>query len=149
LIATSIWCGSAVAAPPKNIVSTTREAVSAAHLTPRDTGSRYGQALGAAEICVGVKVTDKASALRPLYSGAELEEFNTQEQKIYDAWIRVKHCVHEDDPNQCKVIADESCAAAMTEIGPKGTALPGLLEISRPEASPGTDTNTPPQIEEK
>jgi hypothetical protein len=40
----------------------------------------------------------------------------------------VKNCVHQDDPNQCKVIMDESCAAAIAEIGPTGTAIPGLLE---------------------
>ncbi len=138
-------CGTAAAEPPKDIVTSTRAAVSAAHLTPRDVGSRYGQALGAVEVCAGAKVTERASALSALYSGAGLEEFNTQEKKIYDAWMKVKHCVREDDPNQCKVIVDESCAAAMTEIGPTGTALPGLLEISHPpELPPGTVTPPPP-----
>ncbi|CAA2138690.1 hypothetical protein [Hyphomicrobium sp. ghe19] len=122
----------AAAEPPEDIVGTTRAAVATARLTPRDTGSRYGQALGASELCTGAKVTDKASALPALYADAELEEFKAQQKKIYDAWIRVKHCVREEDPNQCKVIIDESCAAALTEIGPKGTAFPGLLEFSRP-----------------
>jgi hypothetical protein len=143
VVATWLSCGTAAAEPPKDIVTSTRSAVSAAHLTPRDTGSRYGQALGAVEVCAGTKVTEKASALSKLYSGAEIEEFNAQEKKIYDAWMKVKHCVREDDPNQCTVIVDESCAAAMTEIGPKGTALPGLLEVSRPELPPGTVTPPP------
>lgn len=143
-IATCICCGTAAAEPPKDIVTSTRSAVSAAHLTPRDAGSRYGQALGAVEICAGTKVTDRASALSALYSGADLKEFNTQEKKIYDAWMKVKHCVREDDPNQCKVIVDESCAAAMTEIGPTGTAMPGLLEISRPPELPAGTATTPP-----
>ncbi len=139
-----IYSGAALAEPPKDIVTSTRSAVSAAHLTPRDTGSRYGQALGAVEVCVGTKVTERASALSKLYSGADIEEFNAQEKKIYDALIKVKHCVREDDPTPCKVIVDESCAAAMTEIGPKGTALPGLLEISHPpELPPGTLTPPP------
>lgn len=131
-IAMCMSWGAAAAEPPEDIVGATRAAVASARLTPRDTGSRYGQALGAAELCVGAKVTDKASALPALYSAPDLEEFNAQQKKIYDAWIKVKHCVREDDPNQCKVIIDESCAAALTEIGPKGTAFPGLLEFSRP-----------------
>jgi hypothetical protein len=147
-VATFICCGAAAAEPPKDIVTSTRAAVSAAHLTPRDAGSRYGQALGAVEVCADTKMTDRASALSALYSGADLEEFNTQEKKIFDAWTKVKHCVREDDPNQCRVIVDESCAAAMTEIGPAGTALPGLLETSRPpELPPGT--GTPPPAENK
>ncbi|MGO4685718.1 hypothetical protein [Hyphomicrobium sp. 2TAF46] len=131
-IAISVSWGAAAAETPEDIVATTRAAVTTARLTPRDTGSRYGQALGAVELCTGAKVTGKASALPVLYTGTELDEFNAQQKKIYDAWIRVKHCVREDDPNQCKVIVDESCAAALTEIGPKGTAFPGLLEFSRP-----------------
>ncbi|WP_156150789.1 hypothetical protein [Hyphomicrobium sp. 99] len=128
----SLCWGAAAADAPEDIVATTRAAVASARLTPRDTGSRYGQALGAVELCTGAKVTDKASTLPALYSGEELDIFNAQQKKIYDAWIRVKHCVREDDPNQCKVIIDESCAAALTEIGPKGTAFPGLLEFNRP-----------------
>jgi len=131
-IVISVSWGAAADETPEDIVATTRDAVTSAHLTPRDTGSRYGQALGAIELCNGAKVTDKASALPALYTGAELDEFNAQQKKIYDAWIRVKHCVREDDPNQCKVIIDESCAAALSEIGPKGTAFPGLLDFSRP-----------------
>ncbi len=143
-VVTCICCRTALADPSKDIVTSTRSAVSASHLTPRDTGSRYGQALGAVEVCAGTRVTERASALSKLYSGTDIEEFNAQEKKIYDAWMKVKHCVREDDPNQCKVIVDESCAAAMTEIGPKGTALPGLLEISHPpELPPGTAAPPP------
>src|ERR1700761_3717261 len=126
-------CGTARAAdPPKDLLATTRAAVTAAHLTPYDVGSRYGQALGASETCTGGKITEKGAVLTALYTGAHLDEFGVQEKKIYDAWMRVKHCVGNDDAGQCKVIVDESCAAALSEVGPKGTAFPGLLEISRP-----------------
>ncbi len=117
---------------PKDLLSATRAAIKETNLTPYDVGSRYGQALGAAETCAGGKVTDKTSILASLYTGANLEEFKAQEKKIYDAWMNAKHCVRDDHPDQCKVIIDESCAAAISEIGPKGTVLPGLFEISNP-----------------
>jgi hypothetical protein len=116
----------AAAEPSADAVTAARAAV--AGLTPKDAGARYGQALGAVEICIGAKVTDKASALNSVYSGSDLEAFKAQAAKIYDAWIKVKNCVRQDDPNQCKVIMDESCAAAIAEIGPAGTAVPGLLD---------------------
>ncbi len=134
-IAVSTWAGSGAALanePPKDILSTTRAAVTAAHLTPYDVGSRYAQALGASETCTGGKLTDKGAALNSLYTGANLDEFSAQEKKIYEAWQKVKHCVRDDNPDQCKVIIDESCAAALSEVGPSGTAFPGLLEIVRP-----------------
>ena len=114
------------AEPSEDAVTSARAAV--AGLTPKDAGARYGQALGAVEICTGAKVTDKASALNSVYSGSDLDTFKAQATKIYDAWLKVKHCVRQDDPNQCKVIMDESCAAAIAEIGPSGTAVPGLLD---------------------
>jgi hypothetical protein len=128
---TMVFAGSLAmpAAAAEDVVAAARAAVTTAGLTPKDAGARYGQALGAVEICIGSKVTEKASALNSVYSGAELEAFKAQAAKIYDAWIKVKNCVREDDPNQCKVIMDESCAAALSEIGPSGTALPGLLEM--------------------
>jgi hypothetical protein len=116
----------AAAEPSEDAVASARAAV--AGLSPKDVGARYGQALGAIEICIGAKVTDKASALNSVYSGSDLETFKAQAAKIYDAWLKVKHCVRQDDPNQCKVIMDESCAAAIAEIGPSGTAVPGLLD---------------------
>jgi hypothetical protein len=134
---TWICCQPATAAdPPKSLLSTTRAAITAANLTPYDVGSRYGQALGAAETCAGGKTTDKAAVLASLYTGGDLDEFSTQEKKIYDAWMRAKHCVRDDNQDQCAVIIDESCASAISEIGPNGTALPGLLEISTPTPPP-------------
>jgi len=107
-------------------IAATRAAVS--EMTPKDVGSRYGQALGAAEVCTGTKATDKVSQINTIYTGADLQSFATQATKIRDAWDKLKLCTSADNPNQCKVIVDESCAAAIAEIGPSGTVLPGLLE---------------------
>jgi hypothetical protein len=126
LLAIAVSGPSAAAEPADKAVAAARAAVS--KLTPKDAGGRYGQALGAVETCVGMTLTERASALGSVYTGADLEAFKTQSTKIYDAWIKVKHCVRQDDPNQCKIIVDESCAAAIAEIGPSGTALPDLLQ---------------------
>lgn len=97
-------------------------------LTPHDVGSRYGQALGAVEICHGVSTTAKVPPLNTLYAGADLKSFKAQALKIYDAWIKLKQCTVIDQPTECKVVIDESCAAAISEIGPSGTVLPGLVD---------------------
>jgi hypothetical protein len=118
--------GGAAAEPTAAALESARAAVS--ELTPRDAGGRYGQALGAIEVCIGTTITDKAAALPSIYEGADLDAFKAQSSKIYDAWIKVKPCANEAEPSQCKVIAEESCAGAIAEIGPSGTILPGLLD---------------------
>ena len=100
-------------------------------LTAKDSGTRFGQALGAIEVCYGSKVTDKANALEANYAGAELEDFKTQAAKILEKWLKVKDCRKQNDPNQCKIIMDKSCLAAEAEIGPAGTAMPGLVEFMK------------------
>jgi hypothetical protein len=130
------WCAGAApvwaAGAGEDILTKTRSAVKAANLTPYDVGSRYGQALGAAETCDGGRITDKGAVLRALYTGEDLERFSAQENKIYEAWMRVKHCTTGEGSNICKVVIEESCAAAMAEIGPAGSAFPGLFQIARP-----------------
>lgn len=98
-------------------------------LSPKDAGARYGQALGAVEICIGSKVTEKSKALEAGYSGADLDAFKLQAAKVFDAWLKVKACARSDDPNQCKIIMDRSCEAAAAEIGASGSAIPGLVEF--------------------
>src|SRR5262249_28478092 len=77
-------------------------------MTPHDVGSRYGQALGAVEICPGMMTTVKVPALNRLYNGPNLQTFKAQATKIYDAWVKLKQCALVDDPNQCRMIVDES-----------------------------------------
>lgn len=107
------------------------EAGTAAVTPVREAAARYGQALGAVEICFGAKITPKAEKLSASYSGSDSEIFKKQAAKIFDAWIKVKGCVRQDDPNQCKIIMDKSCEAAEAEIGPKGSAIPGLVEFAK------------------
>ncbi len=97
----------------------------------REAGARYGQALGTVEICFGAKITAKAEELPKTYTGADGETFKAQAGKILDAWLKVKTCVRQDDPNQCKIIMDKSCQAAEAEIGSNGSAIPGLVEFAK------------------
>ena len=97
--------------------------------TPKEAGARYGQALGALEVCYGSKLTAKAEALPAAYSGSELESFKAEAAKIYDAWLEVRACARQSDPNQCKIIMDKSCLGAEAEIGAEGKAMPGLVEF--------------------
>lgn len=92
-----------------------------------EAGARYGQALGAAQICAGWAVTDKAHQLAATYDGAERATFTDQTAKTLDAWLKVKNCVNQADPNRCKVSMDLSCTSAIQEIGPKGSAVAGLI----------------------
>jgi hypothetical protein len=94
-----------------------------------ESGARYGQALGALEICFGSKLTDKAKALEASFTGADQDKFKTQAAKIFEMWQKVKACTNQRDPNQCKMIMDKSCLAAENEIGQAGTAMPGLVEF--------------------
>ncbi|MFN0219062.1 MAG: hypothetical protein ACKVP4_09640 [Hyphomicrobium sp.] len=100
-----------------------------APISARDAGARFGQALGTVEICIGSKITSKASAMEAAYSGADLDAFKTQAAKVFDAWLKVKACAKQVDPNQCKIIMDKSCAAAEAEIGPAGSVAPGLVDF--------------------
>ena len=98
-------------------------------MTPKDAGARYGQALGATEICIGSTITSKAKSLGDAFKDADLEDYKKQAAKIYDAWLKVRDCRRELDPNQCKIIMDKSCEAAEAEIGSSGKIVPGLVEF--------------------
>ncbi len=62
LLAIAIGGRSAGAEPPDKAVAAARAAVS--KLTPRDAGGRYGQALGAIEVCVGTIIDRKGFRTR-------------------------------------------------------------------------------------
>ena len=98
-------------------------------VTAKDAGARYGQALGALEICHGSKLTDKAKAMGDAYQGTDHEAFKAQAAKVYQAWHAVKTCANQRDPNQCKIIMDKSCETAEAEIGAAGKIMPGLVEF--------------------
>jgi hypothetical protein len=121
-IAVLLSAGAALAEEPA------AKAVETAPTSGKDVGARYGQALGATEICIGSKITDKAMALEATFTGKDLEDFKAQAAKVFQAWDKVKACSNAKDPNQCKIIMDRSCESAVAEIGPTGSALPGLIE---------------------
>jgi len=99
-----------------------------APLTPAQAGARYGQALGAVEICPGWTASERATDLGKSFTGDDLATFKSQTAKTLDAWIAVRNCVRQQDPNECKVIMDKSCSSAVAEIGPGGSAVPGLID---------------------
>lgn len=102
-------------------------------LMPKDAGLRYGQALGVLEVCYGSKLTEKAKSLGQAFKDSDLETFKAAAASVYNAWVKVRNCANQRDPNTCKVIMDKSCLAAEAEIGPSGTALPGLVEFLKHE----------------
>lgn len=116
------------AAAPAVAEATDAARSAVAQMTPHDAGSRYGQALGAIEICPDTRTTVKVPALNTIYTGPDFQAFQTQASRIYNAWIKLKQCATIEDPSECRVVVEESCAAAITEIGPSGTVFPGLLE---------------------
>jgi hypothetical protein len=97
-------------------------------LSPRDAGRRGGEAAGAALVCYGLKITDRAAALRQQYEGDALAEFDAEAARILAAWQATKVCDNANGPNECKVSQQWSCLQAMREIGPAGSAVPGLVE---------------------
>ena len=109
----------------------TPNSASATALLPKEAGARYGQALGAVEICFGSKVTDKAKTLGDAFTGADQDSFKAQAGKVFEAWNKVKNCSNPTDPNQCKIIMDKSCASAEAEIGAGGNVMPGLVEFAK------------------
>jgi hypothetical protein len=124
LVLTACTIAPTIAAPL--LVSTTPGET--ASLTAKDAGARYGEAAGAALVCYGLKITPQVAELRARYQGAELAEFDAQATKILRAWQDARNCEHADGPNDCKVSQQWSCRQAVQEIGPSGSALPGLVE---------------------
>ena len=116
----------------------------AAPMAARDAGVRYGQALGAIEICHGARLTDKAKTLAAAYQGSAQDAFKAEAAKTLEAWMKVKACANQFDPNQCKIIMDKSCLAAEAEVGERGTILPGLVEFKERPSELRTPTARPP-----
>ncbi|WP_295559051.1 hypothetical protein [uncultured Hyphomicrobium sp.] len=90
-------------------------------------GARYGQAAGAALVCYGLATTPLAATLRDRYHDAELAVFDAQAGKVLEAWKATQRCENAGGPNPCKLSHVWSCQEALKEIGPQGTAVPGLV----------------------
>lgn len=105
-------------------------AIGGAPLSPRDAGARQGQAIGAAIVCPGMHLTKRAEDLGSGFSGADLEAFNTQSAKVAESWRELLNCDLKGGSDKCRIINEKSCLEAAQQIGPSGSVLPGLIEIS-------------------
>lgn len=107
----------------------------AASLNAREAGARYGQALGVALVCYGLKARSEAMAsLAATYSDAsEREVFQAEADKVLKSWQEARSCQKAGGPNPCRLIHEWSCRDALLEIGPAGTKIPGLVEAAIPQ----------------
>lgn len=103
-----------------------------APLPPREAGARYGQALGVALICYGLRTTPAVDRLASQYQGDARTQFDAESEKIATSWRETGSCKKAGGPNACRLVHAWSCAAALREIGPEGTVLPGLVEQKTP-----------------
>ena len=104
-------------------------------LSLEERGARHGQALAAAEICPGAKLTPKVELLAENLRGQDLDLFLTHSKKVVLDWKTAFGCKDVDpaqtrDINGCRRAKILSCSMTWQEIGPEGTALPGLLEFN-------------------
>jgi hypothetical protein len=106
----------------------------AAALTPlamgsaKEAGLRYGQAMGVARVCYGLRTTEAAARLEHTYQGADGEAFRAEAERILASWQDALSCTKSGGPNECRLIYEMSCRDAYREIGPEGSAFPGLVE---------------------
>lgn len=82
----------------------------------------------AALLCYGLRITDRVTELRARYQGADLAEFDLEAGKVLEAWRMARTCERANGPNECKVSQQWNCLQALREIGPEGSAVPGLVE---------------------
>jgi hypothetical protein len=101
-----------------------------------EQGARHGQALAAARICPGARTTAKIDQLAASVPPDNRSEFNTASDRIVAAWNEAFAC-RDVDPaqyprefNSCRKSKILSCSTTWSEIGPEGSALPGLLEFA-------------------
>lgn len=97
-------------------------------LSAREAGARHGQAMGVALLCYGLRTTPAVDDLPGRFAGRDRTAFDEQSGKIIAAWHAAGTCRNQADPNICRLTYEWSCSAAMREIGPSGSALPGLVE---------------------
>ena len=90
-----------------------------------EQGARHGQAIAAMATCPGAKTTVKVAELAAAASN-----------RIVEAWQKAFSCQDVDpaqsprEMNGCRKAKILSCTMTWREIGPEGSALPGLLEFA-------------------
>jgi hypothetical protein len=107
---------------------TAAEADTASNLPPREAGARYGQALGVALVCYGLRTTSALDRLPTTYTNNSRQAFQEEADKVLAAWREASTCRTAGGPNSCRLIHEWSCRDAILEIGPNGTKMPGLIE---------------------
>lgn len=80
-------------------------------------------------VCFGVRITTAAEALKARYSGADLAQFSEEAEAVLAGWRDLLSCRKSTGPNECRLSHDWSCRDALREIGPAGSALPGLVDV--------------------
>jgi hypothetical protein len=111
------------------------EQPAATAMSTREAGARYGQALGVALVCYGLKTRPDALArLAAAHSDArESSDFEEEANKVLKSWQEASSCQKAGGPNTCRLIHEWSCRDALLEIGPSGTKVPGLVEVQTPQ----------------
>lgn len=118
------------------LISTVGAHAGAASLSIDEQGARHGQALSAAKICPGARITANVAALAEAVNESDRAAFNASSQKIVVAWDKAFVCQDVDpaqyprEINACRKSKILSCSQTWSEIGPDGSALPGLLEFA-------------------
>lgn len=115
-------------------------AQTAAPLSVKEQGARHGQALAAAKICPGARVTANVAALAAAVADADKAAFAASSADIVAAWDKAFACTDVDpaqtrEINGCRKAKILSCSTTWQEIGPDGMALPGLLEFKPADAA--------------
>ena len=111
-------------------------------LTAAQAGQHYGLVRAAAEFCPGGIITEKGKAFAAPYdSGPDAATFKAEADKIVEAWRIGTRCVEgEMDRTQlsmCTSMHLKNCRAAWAQMGPTGSVLPGLIDVSAtPEKKP-------------
>lgn len=119
---------STMAATALVLIAGTQGFAGTARLEPREAGARYGQALGVALVCYGLRTTSATEKLQSAYSGGDKAAFQAEADKVLSAWREASGCRTAGGPNSCRLAHEWSCRDAVREIGPDGTKFPGLVE---------------------
>jgi hypothetical protein len=105
-------------------------------LSVDEQGARHGQSLAAMKTCPGARTTPKVAELAASIPGSDRAAFDTASANIVAAWEKAFRCTDIDpaqfprEVNGCRKSKILSCTSAWREIGPDGSALPGLLEFA-------------------
>jgi hypothetical protein len=101
-----------------------------------EQGARHGQAIAAMATCPGAKTTLKVAELAAAVAPGDREAFQAASDRIVKAWQKAFACQDVDpaqsprEMNGCRKAKILSCTMTWREIGPEGSALPGLLDFA-------------------